>query len=109
MSWLQALFVIAFRMKIFHAPSFQLHEAAVSLGKEHGGGQGLVKSYKCGMSALVGDVQCKLVSVACVSVLLVVHVSLWSRLSRADDDLCEEENKLWNIINTLNNFLSYKK
>ena len=42
----------------------------------------------------MGVVLCRLVPAACVSVLCVcvaVHVSLLSRLSGADDELCLEE------------------
>ena len=36
--------------------------------------------------------QCKLVPLACVSVLLAVHVSLQSKLSSGADSLCEKKN-----------------
>ena len=41
-----------------------------------------------------GDVQCKLVPLACVSVLLVAHVSLHSRLSSGTTDLCLMRRKI---------------
>ena len=52
-------------------------------------GSGIGDNLACmGEGALVGSVQCKLVQVACVSVLwFAMNVSLPSRLSRVADDL----------------------